>query len=184
MQNIDTYIANVIETEGGYSNNPLDKGGETNHRITIKVARANGYNGPIAGMTTNEAATIYKSQYWINPKFDKIFDIDNQLSFMLFQFGVLAGTTTASKMLQRALNSLIKQPELVLPIDGVIGNHTIQMLSIIVSQHIKGESIKVIRGMVMAQQSVYLIECAERNINDKQFEYGWQLNRIIAVGFQ
>jgi hypothetical protein len=37
----------LIEREGGYVNNPADKGGATNFGITEAVARANGYAGPM-----------------------------------------------------------------------------------------------------------------------------------------
>ena len=179
MQNIDNYILNVITTEGGYVNNPADKGGETNHGITKAVALANGYTGAMIDLTTEQASTIYKVEYWLKPNFDEIFKVDNQLAFMLFQFGVLSGVVTSAMMLQRALNVLYKQS---LIIDGKLGETTLNALNAFkISRN--DNPIHVLRGMVMAQQSVYLIECAEHNPNDKQFEYGWQLNRVISVGF-
>ena len=180
MQNVDTYIKNIIEIEGGYVNNPADKGGETNHGITYRTARNNGYNGSMINLSIDKAVEIYKNEYWLKPNFDKVYEVDNQLSFMLFQFGVLVGASTASKMLQRALNVLTKD---TLPMDGNIGGKTISTLKLCLSEHAIKDSIKVLRGIVMSQQSVYLIECAEKNPVNKQFEYGWQLNRIIAVGF-
>src|SRR5690625_2900639 len=43
-------IDDTIRVEGAYSNNPADKGGETMYGITVSVARANGYSGPMANM--------------------------------------------------------------------------------------------------------------------------------------
>src|SRR5690625_7094483 len=40
-------IDDIIRVEGAYSNNPADKGGETMYGITVSVAGANGYSGPM-----------------------------------------------------------------------------------------------------------------------------------------
>ena len=49
--NITDTITVLIQREGGYTNNPNDKGGETNFGITVAVARAFGYTGPMTSMT-------------------------------------------------------------------------------------------------------------------------------------
>jgi replicative DNA helicase len=41
----DKFIDRVLSHEGGYVNDPLDPGGETNWGVTVGFARANGYLG-------------------------------------------------------------------------------------------------------------------------------------------
>ena len=67
---IDSLIDGVIGREGRYSNNPADTGGETMWGITIAVARANGYNGPMKAMPRDVAKSIYMNKYVVGPGFD------------------------------------------------------------------------------------------------------------------
>ena len=55
--------ARTIGEEKGYSNNPADKGGETMHGITERVARANGWQGPMRQLPLDRAQEIGKTQY-------------------------------------------------------------------------------------------------------------------------
>lgn len=43
--NIEKYLDELIKREGGYVNNPADRGGATKYGITQAVARENGWNG-------------------------------------------------------------------------------------------------------------------------------------------
>ena len=43
--NIDQYLEDLIKREGGYVNNPADRGGATKYGITEAVARTNGFKG-------------------------------------------------------------------------------------------------------------------------------------------
>jgi len=182
MNVIDKFIKDVIAKEGGYTNNPDDKGGPTNWGITKDVAYAHGYRGDMAEFTRSEAEAIYKEEFWLKPKFDRIALIDESMAEMLLNFGVLAGQQTASKMLQRALNVLnhngVDYPDI--KADGNIGPITIHAVDIFVGKR-GSEGKKVLRGMLAAQFSVHLMECAERNPKNEEFQYGWQLNRVIGA---
>ena len=64
---VDALIEALLEREGGYVDNPADKGGPTCFGITQAVARANGYCGPMRQLPKQEAAEIYKRLYWLRP---------------------------------------------------------------------------------------------------------------------
>ena len=57
----------ILRAEGGYVNDPADKGGETNYGITVAVARANGYTGPMRDLPVAMARAIYTARYITEP---------------------------------------------------------------------------------------------------------------------
>ncbi|MNK33384.1 putative Peptidoglycan domain protein [compost metagenome] len=109
----DAAFDRLIGHEGGYSNHPDDPGGETMWGITIAVARANGYTGPMRALPRNTAKAIYRAQYWDKVKGDRM---PFPVAFQVFDAAVNHGTGQAAKFLQRAAG--VKD-------DGVIGPKTL-----------------------------------------------------------
>lgn len=103
----------VIGHEGRYSNNPRDNGGETMFGITVAVARAHGYAGPMRDMPLDVAREIYRTSYWEALRCDLL---PAPIDEFAFDFGVNSGTGRAARALQRAVG--------VLP-DGAIGPKTL-----------------------------------------------------------
>ncbi|WP_186126340.1 glycoside hydrolase family 108 protein [Burkholderia gladioli] len=177
----DDLINSVIAREGGYVNNPADRGGETNFGITAATARAFGYQGSMQEMSQAMAAQIYKQRYWTAPKLDQVAAIDSSLAAKLLDIGVNMGPATGVKFMQRALNVLNQQattyPDIT--VDGGIGPMTIAALQAFYAT--RGDAGRgVLLGMIIAQQSVRYIELAEQNPSQEVFEYGWQLNRAFG----
>ncbi|MBC8642141.1 hypothetical protein IAG25_35640 [Caballeronia sp. EK] len=176
------YIDKVIGREGGYSNNPADRGGETIWGVTAATARAFGYTGPMAQMTRDTAIAIYRSRYWTQPRLDQVQAIDGDVAEKLLDIGVNMGPATGVKFLQRALNVLNQQGKAFpdLSVDGGIGAMTIAALQAFIAQR-GNDGRRVLLGMIAAQQSVRYVEIAEANPTQETFEYGWQLNRALGV---
>lgn len=175
------YIADLIQREGGYVNDPMDSGGETKYGITVATARAYGYTGPMRDLPYSTAVNIYLRRYWVEPNFHKVNEIYPALAESLLDFGVLAGQATAAKQLQRALNVLNRNEADYQDIqaDGRVGTLTLTALRSYLAKRGK-EGGGVLFGMVCSQQSVYLMELAERRPKDEKYEYGWQLNRALG----
>lgn len=175
------YINDLIEREGGYVLDLQDSGGETKYGITVATARAYGYTGPMRELPYETAQNIYLRRYWVEPGFHKVHGLYPALADCLLDFGVLAGQNTASKHLQRVLNVLNRNqadyPDLVA--DGRIGTITLSALRAFLAKRGR-EGAGVLFGMVVAQQSNYLLELAERRPKDEKFQYGWQLNRALG----
>jgi lysozyme family protein len=91
-------ISRVLKSEGGYVNHPSDPGGETNYGITIAVARANGYQGPMRALPIEEARRIYKARYAAPVHFD---EDPAGLDYTLFDYAVNSGVGRANKVARR-----------------------------------------------------------------------------------
>ena len=111
--NFDTAFDILIGHEGGYVNHPADPGGETNWGITVAVARASGYQGPMRDLPRSLAKTIYRVGYWDTVKADQL---PPAVRFEVFDAAVNSGPKQAAKWLQRAVG---------VAADGVIGPATI-----------------------------------------------------------
>lgn len=118
--NLQQTLGALIGREGKYSNNPSDKGGETMWGITVAVARAFGYAGPMSSMPRSAAEQIYTVRFWQQPGFDKIAAVDEGIAEEMLDTGVNMGPVVAGKFLQRALNVLNQGDELYpnLTVDG------------------------------------------------------------------
>lgn len=114
----------TLKYEGGYVNNPHDKGGETNKGITSKVydnyrIKARLPTRSVKEIEPSEIDTIYYNNYWCEASCDKM---PAPLNILVFDFAVNSGPTRAVKYLQRLLN---------VNDDGVIGPKTLAALDAI-----------------------------------------------------
>ena len=95
----------VLAFEGGYVNHPKDPGGATNKGITQNVydayRRVLGLpTQSVAGISSGEAAAIYRQQYWQAILGDKL---PTGVDYALFDFAVNSGVSRAVKTLQSVL---------------------------------------------------------------------------------
>lgn len=98
----DEAFEKLIGHEGGYSNHPDDKGGETMHGVTIKVARAHGYTGAMRDLPLAKAKEVYRAAYWDAVRAD---DLPEAVRFDVFDASVNSGPGQAIRFLQRATGS-------------------------------------------------------------------------------
>lgn len=177
---IDKFVNHLIEREGGYVNNPKDKGGPTRYGITLAVARANGYKGEMIEFPISMAQLIYKKQYWLDPRFDKVFLQSPAIAEELLDTGVNCGISFAKPLLQRALNLMNNQGQagfVDLDDDGVYGKMTLDALAIYLKKRGTVGEKTLLKVLNILQGGRY-IEITERNPAQKEFFYGWITNRI------
>lgn len=177
---IDTLIDGVIDREGGYVDNPSDKGGPTCFGITEAVARANGYTGTMRQLPRSEAVSIYRRLYWLRPRLDEIETRSGRLAAELFDTGVNMGPAVAVTFLQRALTALNRNASdyCDLTPDGRIGPVTLAALDAFlkVRGRTSGETV-LLRALEALQGERYL-RLAERRPANEAFLYGWLANRM------
>lgn len=91
-----TVFDRLIGSEGGYSNNPADPGGETNWGISKRSYPT----VDIRGLTREGAKAIYLRDFWQRLDAARLYD---GVAFQLFDFAVNSGIETAVRYLQRAV---------------------------------------------------------------------------------
>lgn len=180
MKTIDQLLDELIAREGGYSNNPADKGGETMYGITRVTARAHGYNGAMRELPKATAKGIYHDIYWTVPGFNLVAMVLPTVGEELFDTGVNMGPARAAMMLQRALNVLNRgdQDYPNLEVDGRIGKMTLYALNKFIVRRGKDKAASVLLKMLNAQQAVRYMEIAEKNPSQEAFMFGWVDNRV------
>ncbi|MFV0625018.1 glycoside hydrolase family 108 protein [Sphingomonas sp. ac-8] len=176
---IDTLIEEAIAREGGFVDHPADRGGATRWGLTEAVARANGYDGPMASLPRSVAADIYRRLYWTRPRFDAVATRAPALAAELFDTGINMGPAVAAGFLQRTLNALNRgardYPDLRL--DGAIGPVTLAALDgFLASRGSLGESVLV--KACDALQGARYLDLAEQRPANEAFLYGWLANRL------
>lgn len=153
-------IKRLFELEGGYSNHPSDRGGETKYGISRRAYP----DLDIAGLTLEEAKQIYFRDYWLRLRLDAVLVSD--VAGEIFEQGVHFGVKGATENAQRAMNYLGAKLE----VDGLMGPKTLRAINGYLDTEIL---LKVLNGVQFAR---YLDE-AEKHPEQKIFARGW-LRRI------
>jgi len=104
----------VLKHEGGYVDDPVDPGGETNMGISKKAYPFL----DIKNLTIKQASDIYFKDYWLKAKVSKV---PGELSMIYFDMVVKMGRSRAVKILQEAITA----KGVKTTVDGGIGPQTI-----------------------------------------------------------
>lgn len=178
VPDVDAQISALIAREGGFVDNPADRGGPTRFGITEQRARAYGYAGDMRALPMDTARAIYRSIYWTRPGFAQVASRAPRLAAELLDTGVNMGPKVAATFLQRALNVLNRgasdYPDIVA--DGDFGPMSLHALDLFLSKRPDGEI--VLSRAIDCLQGARYIEIAEKSPSQEVFEYGWLANRI------
>lgn len=176
-------LAQLLAVEGGYVNNPKDKGGETNFGITVAVASENAsmlksqfkWDGTMRNLTKTMATAIYEKIYWQASSLDTIYSISPLLADKIFDLSVNCGRVRAGKWLQTALNALNRQQKDFkdISVDGGIGNATIGALNSFIKVRGKNNALSTIQMALIGQQANHYISISITNPDNEEFVYGW-----------
>jgi len=156
-ENFDASFARIIKSEGGYVNDPADRGGETNLGVTIGAWGAYLNRaiqpGEMKALTVDTVKPFYRSMYWDKVKGD---DLPVGVDYCIFDFAVNAGVGRAAKFLQRAVGALD---------DGAIGPGTLALVA-------KTTPGKLLENFAEQKEAFYN-SLAEKNPTQKKFLKGW-----------
>jgi lysozyme family protein len=185
MSDFNISYKTVMAIEGGYVNNPSDKGGETYKGISRKNFPAwtgwllvdagkgrKNFEAYLAGNGTLQTAVevFYKDTFWNRMHLS---EIENQsIALELFDTGVHMGQTTAVMFVQRALNLLNRNgkdyPDT--NVDGLMGRKTIDL----VNNH---KTPRRVYDLLNTMQGARYIAICEKDKTQEQFMYSW-LSRV------
>ena len=172
MADYKVLVPFIKRFEGGFVNDPKDRGGATNKGITMNTWRIYcNRKGKTASVATLKAVTdaewndVFKSMYWDRCKADDI--NDQSVANMLVDWYWNSGRW-AVKHLQRIIN---------VADDGVIGNKTLTALNsfnaVSLFDRLKQDRLKFVENI------------ARNNPSQKRFLRGWKnrINAIVRGGF-
>ncbi|MBK1865900.1 glycosyl hydrolase 108 family protein [Aestuariivirga sp. YIM B02566] len=125
--NFERAQALIKEFEGGFTNNPKDKGGPTNFGITHYTLaawrkKASVTAAEVKAMTYDEAKDIYFARYWTKSSCGAM---PGALALPVYNIAVHAGPGRAGEYLQRALN----KNGASLKVDGDVGEDTLKAIA-------------------------------------------------------
>ncbi len=151
----------TLKSEGAYTNDPKDPGGETKFGISKKS-----YPGEdIKNLTIERAKEIYYKDFWILSNCDKLVSLGYPLTAIaLFDGSVNCGISTSKKFIQRFLK---------VTDDGILGPNTLGKLSIY-------SDSQVVEGILIERKKYYDLIII-KNPNLEKFRNGWN-NRIKELG--
>lgn len=167
--------------EGGYSNDPLDAGGETYKGISrvynpswegwliIDAAKTNpNFRSELRNnQKLNDLVLLfYKARYWDVNRLDLF---PQAVAEELFDTGVNMGTGRAAKFLQQALNYLNRNGSLYsdLDVDGKVGPNTLNALSAV-----SGDE-RVLLAILNTLQGMHYLQYMDNNPSQERFVRGW-----------
>lgn len=116
-----SFDRDIIQIEGGYSNDPHDAGGETKYGISKRSYP----NLDIKNLTVEQATEIYIRDFWNKNRIGEI--ADQTTANIVFRFIVHAGASRAVRLLQDSLNTFVPIVTAI-RVDGALGAMTLQAI--------------------------------------------------------
>lgn len=148
MSNFDRAILDVLKHEGGYVNDPADRGGATNFGLSQRTY-------PMIDMkqlTRDDAIAIYRRDFW-QKRYD---EMPYQIAAKTFDMAVNMGIGQAHKLLQRAVGAVD---------DGIIGPKTLAMID--------GMDADDVLRRITAEQKKFYAAVVHNRPTSSVFMAGW-----------
>lgn len=155
----------ILRWEGGFVDDPDDRGGRTNKGVTQKTyaawcSRRGLPPADVKDITADEVAAIYDQDYWLPPRCDLL---QRHLDLAQFDTAVNMGPGRSVKILQTALDC---------PADGDFGPRTEALAT-------SCDVASTIANYCTIREGIYR-RIAGKDPTQKKFLKGW-LNRLDAL---
>lgn len=171
-------IAATIAIEGGYVNHPADPGGETNMGITKKVARENGYVGPMRTLPREIAEGIYYDDYIVAPGYEPLIAMNAPVVEELYDTTANMGASRPGRFFQQSINELCATS--IVP-DGRVGPGTVAAFASCQNRLGSANMCVSMLGKLDAKQKAEYERLVRVNPKLRIFLKGWIANRVGNV---
>lgn len=157
----------ILRWEGGFANDPVDRGGATNKGITIATFRH--YYGTRAtveqlkALTDDQWMTIFLNGFWIPFKADSI--KSQSVANICVDWAWASGTGTAIRQVQSLVG---------VTADGIVGVQTLAAINKANPRHLFAK--------IQSARLRFVDAIVRRNPSQKKFINGWK-KRINALSY-
>lgn len=171
MAKVELLAPIIFKWEGGFVDDPLDRGGATNKGVTLSTWKQCGYDkdgdddidvDDLKKLTLSDATIVLKKYYWDRWRADQI---NNQSVANILVDWVWGSGVHGIKIPQRILG---------VESDGVVGPKTIQALNSL-------DQSELFKKIWLARKD-FLNGIVQRNPSQQRFIKGW-LNRLNDFKF-
>jgi lysozyme family protein len=171
MADVSKLLPKILQWEGGYVNDPLDKGGATNMGITLKTWQAVGYDLDGDGVITAEdikllkpehVQVVLKKNYW---DFWKADTINNQSVAEILVDWLWASGPKTIRNVQMILDTVA---------DGCVGTKTIAAIN--------NWNQEKLHSRIKEARVEFVDAIIARDPSQKRFELGWK-RRIASYNY-
>ena len=170
----DRSLALILKFEGGYVNDPDDRGGATNYGITQKNydkwrTAQEIETRDVKLISDDEVRVIYRTQYWQQARCD---DLPWPICLVHFDGYVQHRPRVASEILQRATNYTAREP---LRVDGIVGPMT--------TATVRRQDPRMLARSIVIERLFFYCRIVERNRTQAKFLKLWRprMQRLIKA---
>ena len=149
------YVDYLFIIEGGYANDPTDRGGETKYGISKKAFP----DVDIKNLTPDKARDLYYKHYWIAGRCG---DLPKYLQYIHFDSCVNHGVDRANILLQKGIGADFVK------IDGVFGQKTFENCH------------RCSLADYVAQRALFYAKIVKKDYTQMNKIVGWN-NRLVDV---
>ena len=171
MAKIELFAPKILQYEGGFVNDPNDRGGATNMGVTLATWQKVGYDKDGDGdididdirlLSAEDAIIVLKLNYWNRWKADQI--LNQSIAEILVDW-VWGSGKWGIVIPQRLLN--VKD-------DGIVGSTTIQAVNSV--------DQKSFHTSVFKARGIFILDLVKNHPEQKKFLNGW-MNRLNNFKF-
>lgn len=187
---VSVILGNIYKDEGGYSNHPADRGGETIYGVTKNVAVEAGWKGTMRTFPKQCESTeavcadrIYYENYMEKPGYIPFMKVSPAISEELVNTAVNMGPSRPNRWLQESLNEVcvpsVSAKKLI--VDGKLGKNTFGLFVTCRDKVGYKKFCLTMLGKLDGKQKSRYDAIVRANPSQKVFYRGWINHRIGNV---